>query len=63
MKKCIVLSVVSTENSKTLKMSYIFNNNLVLSITCGKCSNNDDKIFKQEESIEILRILGLINNK
>ena len=35
---------------------------LVLSIICSKCKNEDQKIFKKEESIEILKILGLINN-
>ena len=35
---------------------------LVLSIICDKCGSNDEKIFKEEESIEILKILGLINN-
>ena len=27
-----------------------------------KCRNEDDKIFKEEESTEILKILGLIEN-
>ena len=40
-------------------MSYILNKILVLSIICG---NNNEKIFK-EESIDILKIIGLINNK
>ena len=35
---------------------------LVLSIICSKCKSEDEKIFKQEESIEILKVLGLINN-
>ena len=35
---------------------------LVLSIICGKCDNNGDRIFTEEESIEILKILDLINN-
>ena len=26
------------------------------------CGSEDEKIFKEEESIEILKILGLINN-
>ena len=31
---------------------------------CGKCSSNDKKkLFKEEESIKILKNLGLINNK
>ena len=33
----------------------------VLSIICNKCKNKDKKISK-EKSIEILKILGLIEN-
>ena len=40
------------------KISYL----LVLSIICSKCKNDDEKLFKEEESIEILKILGLIKN-
>ena len=29
---------------------------LVLSIICSKCKNGDEKIFKEGESIEILKI-------
>ena len=32
-----------------------------LSIICNKCQN-EDKIFKEEDSIETLKILGLIND-
>ena len=46
------------KNSKT---SYIFEKKIVFSIICSKCGNEDEKIFK-EESIEILKILGLIEN-
>ena len=34
---------------------------LALSVICSKCKNEDKKMFK-EESIEILKILGLIEN-
>ena len=44
------------------KISYLLEKTLVLSIICGKCENRDEKIFKEEESIEILKIFGLINN-
>ena len=36
--------------------------NLVFSIICRKCKNVDEKIFKEEELIEILKILGLVEN-
>ena len=29
---------------------------------CNKCKNEDEKLCKEEESIEILKILGLIEN-
>ena len=35
---------------------------LVLSIICSKCKDEDEKLFKEEESIEILKILGLLEN-
>ena len=43
------------------KMSQLLEKTLVLSIICSKCENEDEKIFKEEESTEILKILGLIN--
>ena len=45
-----------------LKISYIFEKTLVLSITSSKCKIEDETVFKEEESIEILKILGLIKN-
>ena len=41
-------------------MSYIFWKTLGLFIFCRKCGNKDKKIFEEEESVEILKILGLI---
>ena len=35
---------------------------LVLSIISSKCKNEDEKLFKEEELIEVLKILGLIEN-
>ena len=34
----------------------------VLSIIGSKCANEDEKLFKEEESIQILKILGLFKN-
>ena len=42
---------------KDAKISYIFDKTLALFIICGKCSRNDKEIFKEEKSIEILKIL------
>ena len=35
---------------------------IYLSVICRKFLNKDQKIFKEEDSIEILKILGLIEN-
>ena len=35
---------------------------LVFCITCDKCDSNYKKIFKEVESTEILKIIGLVNN-
>ena len=44
------------------KISYIFEKTLVLSVVCSKCKNDDEKKFKKEESTEISKILGFIEN-
>ena len=43
------------------KISYLLEKTLVLSIICSNCKNEDKKIFK-EDSTEILKIFGLIEN-
>ena len=35
---------------------------LVLSVFSSKCKNEDETLFKEEESIKILKIPGLIEN-
>ena len=47
---------------KKTKVSYIFKNPLRFSIVYSKCGHEYQKIFKEEESIEISKILGLTNN-
>ena len=47
---------------KNTEISYVFKKLLSLSIVYSKCSHEYKKVFKEEESIEILKILGLINN-
>ena len=44
------------------KISCLLEKKLILSIICSKCNNEDEKLFKEEESIVILNILGLIEN-
>ena len=41
------------------KTSYLLEKTLVLSVICCKCKNEDEKLF-EEESIEILKIICLI---
>ena len=43
------------------KISY-FLEKTVLCIICSKCKNDDENFFQEDESIEILNILGLIEN-
>ena len=44
------------------KISHLLEKTLVLSITCSKCKNENEKIFKEEETIKILKILCVIEN-
>ena len=47
---------------KNTKISYIFEKTLLFSIICSKFGSKDEKVFKEEESIEILKSLDLIND-
>ena len=53
-KNYIALFVVSVESLKILKHQ----KTLVCSIICSEIENEDAKVFKEEESVEILKILG-----
>ena len=44
------------------KLSYLLEKKLILSISCSQCKKEDKNLFKEEEYIEILQILGLIEN-
>ena len=44
------------------KISYLLEKTLVLSIICSNCKNEDEKLFKEEELIEILKVFSLIEN-
>ena len=62
MKKLYCVNCSKYRKFEKPKISYLLEKTLVLSIICSKCKNKDEKIFKEEKSIEILKILGLINN-
>ena len=44
------------------KISYLLEKAIVLSIICSKCKNEDEKLFKEEKPLQILKIRGLIEN-
>ena len=44
------------------KIFYVLERASALSIICRKGKNKDKQLFKEGESIEILKILGLIEN-
>ena len=43
-------------------MWYLLEKALVVSIICNKGKNQDEKLFKEQESFEILKNFGLIKN-
>ena len=47
---------------KNSEVSYIIGKTLVLSIICDKGGSNDENIFNEKESTEILKIIGFINS-
>ena len=57
---CVIFS--KYRKFEKAKISYLLEKALVLSIICSKDKNEDEKLFQEEESIEILKILGLIEN-
>ena len=62
MKKIYFINFKNYEEFKKPKIAYIFDKALPLSSICNKCGSEDEKIFRKEELIEILRIFGFINN-
>ena len=63
MKKFNALFAISIENlyknkykkNKSIKISHLLQKTLVLSIICSKCENEDEKLFKEDESVEIFK--------
>ena len=62
MKKLYVVICGNYRKFKNRKISYIFEQTWVLSIIYIKYGNEDEKLFKEEELMEILKIIGLIKN-
>ena len=61
MKKLYFVICGNFRKFEKAKISYLLEKILVLSIMSSKCRNEDQKEFKEEESIEILKILGQLN--
>ena len=53
--------MVSIKKFEKPKISYLLEKTLFLSIICIKCNNENVKLSR-EESIEILKIIGLTKN-
>ena len=47
---------------KKPKILYTCYKTLLLSSICNKCGSEDEKLYIEEESIEILKTIGLIEN-
>ena len=63
MKKIYWVICSKYRNFEKSKISYRLENILALSIICSKPKNEDEKTFKEKESIEILKILGVIRKE
>ena len=50
------------KNPEKPKISYLLDKTFVVSFISSTCRNQDEKIFKEEEPIEILKNVGLIEN-
>ena len=59
MKKLFCVICSKYKKFEKPEISYLLEKTLVLSIFCSKCKNEDEKSFKEEASIEILKILEL----
>ena len=62
MKKIYCIICGKYRKSEKAKVSYFLQKTLVLSIICSKLKTEYEKLFKEEESIKILKILDLVEN-
>ena len=58
--KKIILRYFRYRKSEKPKISHLLQKTLVFSIICSKCKNEDEKLFKEEELVEILKTPGLV---
>ena len=57
MKKIYYTTCKKYKEFKEPKISYLCDKTLLFYSVCNKCESEDEKIFKEEESIEILKFL------
>ena len=62
MRKIYCINCEKYKEFKKPRISYICYKTLLLSSICNKYGLEDEKGFKEEESTEILKIIGLIEN-
>ena len=62
MKKLYCVICGKYRKSEKPEISYLLEKTLVLCIICSKYKDKDEKLFKEVESIETLKILNLIEN-
>ena len=60
MRKTYCTTCKSYEEFKKPKIWYICNKTLLPSSICNTCRSEDEKLFKEEESIETLKMVCLI---
>ena len=53
MKKLYCVICSKYRKSEKPKISYLLEKTLVLSIICSKCKNEDEKLFTEEESVDV----------
>ena len=50
------------KKTKNPEMSYVFDKASVFFLICDKCDSNEEPIFKEEQSIERIKMFCLIKN-
>ena len=62
MRKICRVNCKKCKKIKKIIISCICYKTLLLSSICNECRSEDKKMFQEEESIKIFKILGLIGN-
>ena len=60
MKKVYCVICLKYRKFEKPKISFFLEKALVISIICSQCKNEDEKLFEEEDSFKILKILVLI---